>query len=231
MADNKFKGGPGGRLVQAQADATSVIRDPRPKGPYIVQYDKIDYTNPFDLDLAVVKGLKKANTLLGGDVERTGYDRESYGDVINRLEQTPGSLQNNIKIAPKIPNIPSPLAGPVNLGINAINFVRPGVNRVAAASGDVVLDPINRIPVGKSAKLGLYMASGISGLPRKVASGMRSLGVAAPWIDRGSDVVQGVKEYMNYSKKPKFQKKEREMTPKQKEFLQKISSYNFGNVK
>jgi hypothetical protein len=231
---NNFQNGPGGRLVKAQADATSVNRDPRPNGPYIVQYDKIDWANPFDWKLGVVKGLKKANTFFGGDIERTGYDRESYGDVINRLEQTPGTVQYLAKNAPKIPNIQSPLAGPANVGINALNaIVGPGNNRGAAAVGEVVLDPVNYM-VGAAARglqLGLPAVSQMANLGPKAAQALKTIGNAAPWVDRGNDVAEGVTEYRKYPTKPKFEKKEKEMTPQQKEFLEKLSRYRFANVK
>ena len=230
MADNKFMEGPGGRLQRAQADATKVNRDPRPKGPYIVMYDKIDYTNPFDWKLGVVKGLKKANTMLGGDIERTGYDRESYSDLINRLEQTPGTIQHTIKKVP-IPNIPSTFAGPANLAINAFNYVRPGVNRSAAAVGEEVLDPLNWPPAGRFAKFGLNLASKIANMPAKAAKALKILGSAAPWLEKGKDAFDVAQEYIKYPTKPKFRQEEQEMTPQQKEFLQKLSEYKFGNVK
>jgi hypothetical protein len=229
MADN-FQNGPGGRLIKAQADATSVNRDPRPNGPYIVQYDKIDWANPFDWKLGVVKGLKKANTFFGGDIERTGYDRESYSDLINRLEQTPGTVQNAIQKVP-IPRIPSPLAGPANLAIGALNTVRPSINRGAAAVGEEALDPLNWIPAGRAAKTGFTLASNIANMPQKAAKVLKFLGNASPWVDRISDASDVVNQYLEYPTKPKFEKKEKEMTPQQKEFLQKLSGYNFGNVK
>jgi hypothetical protein len=231
MADKNFKGGPGGRLIKAQADATAVNQDPRPNGPYIVQYDKIDWTNPFDWKLGVVKGLKKANTILGGDIERTGYDRESYSDLINRLEQTPGTIQNAIKNAP-IPNIPSPFVGPANLAINAFNVVRPSVNRGAAAVGEEALDPLNWPPIGRAAKAGLISASNIANIPRRTAQVLRVLGKSAPWVDRISDATDVVNQYLEYPTKPKFQKPStQKLTPQQKDFLEKISGYNFANVK
>ncbi len=230
MADNRFLQGPGGRLQIAQADATRVNRDSRPDGPYIAMYDKIDYTNPFEWKLGVVKGLKKVNTMLGGDIERTGYDRESYSDVINRLEQTPGTIQHTIKKVP-IPNIPSYFAGPANLAINAFNSVRPGINRGAAAVGEEVLDPLNWPPAGKFAKFGLNLASQIANMPSKAVKALKILGNAAPWLEKGKDVSDVAAQYINYPTKPKFRQEEKEMTPQQKEFLQKLSQYNFGNVK
>jgi hypothetical protein len=231
MAQNNFNNGPGGRLVRAQADATNVNRDPRPNGPYIVQYDKIDWTNPFDWKLGVVKGLKKANTMLGGDVERTGYDRESYSDVINRLEQTPGTIQNAIKTVP-IPNIPSPFAGTANLAISAFNAVRPSVNRGAAAVGEEVLDPLNWAPIGRAAKTGLIAASNIANVPKRAAQVIKVLGNAAPWVDRISDASDVVNQYLEYPTKPKFQKESTQrLTPQQSDFLKKLSQYNFSNGK
>ena len=234
MADNNFKGGPGGRLIKAQADATSVNRDPRPKGPYIVQYDKTDLLNPFDWKYEVVKGLKKANTLLGGDIERGGYEKESYSDLINRLEQTPGTVQHVAKNFRGIPNIPSPLAGPVNLGINALNAViGPGNNRGAASVGEVVLDPVNYM-IGAAARglqLGLPAVSQMANLGPKATQALRTIGNSAPWLDKGGDVVEVGMEYNKYPTKPKFEKKEKQITQQQKEFLQKLSGYNFGNVK
>ena len=282
---NNFQNGPGGRLVKAQADATSVYQNPtptlvapvkrpsdavmkkllegggeiksseikplegllearkdatrvnfnqRPKGPYIIQYDKIDLLNPFDYKYEVVKGLKKANSLLGGDIERGGYEKESYGDLINRLEQTPGTTQYIVKNFKGIPNIPSPFAGPVNLGINALNaVVGPKNNRGAAAVGEVVLDPINYM-VGAAAKglqLGMPAISQMVNLGPRVTQALKTIGNAAPWADRGGDVVEGVTEYNKYPTKPKFEKKEKEVTPQEKEFLQKLSRYNFGIVK
>jgi hypothetical protein len=232
MADNSFSQGPGGRLLRAQADATSVGRDARPNGPYIVQYDKIDWTNPFDWKMGVVKGLKKANTMLGGDIERTGYDRESYSDLINRLEQTPGTAQNVLKSAPKIPNIPSSFAGPANMAINVFNAVRPFVNRGSAAVGDVVLDPVNRAPVGKAAKYGLTLASNVANMPKRAAKILSVLGQYSPLADAGGDVVEAIGEYKKYPTKPKFFREQpQDLTPQQNDFLKKISQYNFANVK
>lgn len=231
MADNKFNSGPGGRLLKAQADATMVNRDPRPNGPYIAQYDKIDYMNPFEWKLGVVKGLKKINTALGGDIERTGYDRESYGDLINRLEQTPGTIQNAIKTV-NIPTVPSPIAGPLNFGINAVNAVRPSINRTAAAVGEEALDPLNWIPAGRAAKTGLNIISNMAKIPPRVAKLIRVIGNSAPWVDKASDTYDVVNEYLDYPTKPKFHKEnEQKLTPQQNEFLNKISKYNFGNVK
>jgi len=224
-------------LLEARKDATRVNFDPRPKGPYIIQYDKTDLLNPFDWKYEVVKGLKKANSLLGGDIERGGYEKESYSDLINRLEQTPGTIQHSIKNFKGIPNIPSPLAGPANVGINALNavvgVVGPKNNRGAAAVGEVVLDPINYM-VGAAAKglqLGMPAISQMANLGPRVAQALKTIGNAAPWADRGGDVVEGVIEYNKYPTKPKFEKKEKEMTPQQKEFLKKLSGYNFANVK
>lgn len=221
-------------LLEARKDATRVNFDPRPKGPYIIQYDKTDLLNPFDWKYEVVKGLKKANSLLGGDIERGGYEKESYGDLINRLEQTPSTLQNSIKNFSGIPNIPSPLAGPANLGINALNaVVGPKNNRGAAAVGEVVLDPINYM-VGAAAKglqLGMPAISQMANLGPRAAQALKTIGNSAPWVDRGNDVAEGVTEYNKYPTKPKFEKKEKEMTLQEREFLQKLSRYNFANVK
>lgn len=221
-------------FLEARKDATSVNLDPRPKGPYIVQYDKTDLLNPFDYKYEIVKGLKKANTMLGGDIERGGYEKESYGDVINRLEQTPGTLQHSIKNFSGIPNIPSPLAAPANLGINAFNaVVGPKNNRVAAAVGEVALDPVNYM-IGAAARglqFGMPAISQMANLGPKAAQVLKNIGNAAPWLDRGGDVVETTTEYNKYPTKPKFEKKEKEITPQEKEFLQKLSGYNFGIVK
>jgi hypothetical protein len=238
MANNKFKEGPGGRLVRAQADATRVNFDPRPKGPYIVQYDKIDILNPNDWKYGIVKGLKKANTMLGGDIERGGYDKESYSDVMNRLEQTPGTLQNVIKEA-ELPTIPSPIAAPVNVGIKAYNAARPYINRGAAAVGEVALDPANFFGgrIIKGVGQGLKLASQIPNISARAAQVLQGTGVAAPWINRAKDVGEIVGQYIGYPTKPKFnqdvirREEEKSLSPSQKEFLQKISRYNFGNVK
>lgn len=205
MADNKFKNGPGGRLVQAQADNTRVDFDPRPKGPQIVEYDEINYANPFDWKLGLVKGLKKANTLLGGNIEQGGYNRESYGDLIDRLKRTPGTIQNTINNNPALKST--------------------GINEAAAYAGETVLDPVNKIPVGKLSRLGIMIAATRKKVPEKSAWVLRQMAGAGPYIIKGNEVYQSAQNIMN--------PKEREdvMTPQQKEFVKKLSGYNFGNVK
>lgn len=218
MADNKFSEGPGGRLQRAQADATRVAeraREPIIPGrmlpaveitaPAIVEYDKINYLNPFDWKYAATLGLKQiASRRFGNDIERGGPKRESYSDLINRLEQTPGTLQNRLK-----------------------NSENSHVNRRAAAIGDVLLDPLNRVPIGR------YLKKGAAFLAPFVTNANRSkrllqLGNAAPYIDAGGDIIEGVESYGNYPDKPRFYPG---LTPQQEDVLQKISQYNFGNVK
>jgi hypothetical protein len=195
-----------------------------------IEYDKIDYLNPFDYKYVVTKGLKKANAFLGGNIERGGYDRESYSDLINRLEQTPGTFQYWIKNGPKIPTINHPILSPINFGIHTLNAAKDvDANRKAAALGDVVLDPINRVPVGRMAKFGLHgVANFVQTLPRgaKAAQRLMNLGSAAPYVDLAGDVAESADSYIEYPNKPRFEPKK--MTPQQKEFLQKLSEYNFG---
>lgn len=250
MADNNFQNGPGGRLIKALSDATTVNRPPDPVvSPYPgkmlpevvveaakkepVAYDEINYLNPFDYKYVVTKGLKKLNTLAGGTIERGGHERESYSDLISRLEQTPGTLQYLIKNSSKLPYLSGPFSGTANIGIGAFNLAKDyDINRLAAAAGDVVMDPINRFPAGRLAKYGLTGAANlISKFPSRAALAKRMLmlGNAAPYVDAAGDAIEAVESYSDYKDKPRYEPKE--MTPQQQEFMKKLSQYNFGNVK
>lgn len=196
-----------------------------------IKYDEINYLNPFDSKYVVTKLLKKANTALGGNIEKGGYNRESYSDLISRLEQTPGTLQNSIKNTPNIPNVPNlpfAIAAPVNLGINAFNTVRPEVNRVAAATGDVVLDPVNWVPAGRAVKGVLKGAASLINVP-KLTKRLNVIANASPYIDRGLDVLEAGESYANYDDKPRIsQPVVEDLTPEQKKLLEKVSKYNFN---
>jgi hypothetical protein len=169
MAGIKFGDGPGGRLIKSQSDATKVEKQlpvmGNPAFPPGVMLNpvevvaqankpkgKINYWDIFDADsytYGPINFLKGANTLLGGNVAKNGHERETYSDVISRLEQTPGTIQNKIKnIAPLVQPVPSPFAGMSNLAISTV----PYTNRTSAATGDIVFDPINHIPFGRWAK-------------------------------------------------------------------------------
>jgi hypothetical protein len=247
---NNFQNGPGGRLVKALSDTTRVDSGVAPsvypgkmlpevvveapaakKGPVV--YDEINYLNPFDYKYVVTNGLKTLNTLAGGTIERGGHKRESYSDLTNRLEQTPGTLQYFIKNSSRLPYVNGPLSGPANFGIGAINLAKDiDFNRTAAAVGDVVLDPVNRFPLGRLAKYGLKGAANLlSKFPSRAAAAKRMLmlGNAAPYVDAAGDVIEGAESYSDYKDKPRYEPKE--MTPKQEEFLKKLSGYNFGIVK
>lgn len=203
-----------------------------------IKYDEINYLNPFDSKYAVTKALKKANTALGGNIEKGGYNRESYSDLISRLERTPGTIQNEIQKGP-IPNISappfaSPIVDPANLAINAFNVIRPNFNRAAAAVGDVALDPANRIPVGRAAKTLFKGASTLAGSVNsaraaKLAKGLEFLSDVSPTVDNASDVIEIANSYSNYTDKPKTpQPVVEDLTPEQKRFLEKASKYNFS---
>jgi hypothetical protein len=83
----------------------------------------------------------------------------------------------------------------------------------------------------KGLQFGMPAISQMFNLGPTATQALKTIGNAAPWLDRGGDVVETGIEYNKYPTKPKFEKKEKEITPQQKEFLQKLSSYNFGNVK
>jgi hypothetical protein len=187
---------PGKMLPEVVVEAPAAKKEP-------VLYDETNYLNPFDWKYAVTKRLKMFNTIDGGNIERDGRNRETYSDLISRLEQTPGTLQYGLKNTPYI-------------------------NSAAGAIGDVLLDPFNRVPLGVGAKYGLHF---LSKFPSRAAAQkiLLGLGDAAPYIDSGLDVIEGVESYNDYPNKPRFEPKK--MTPQQKEFLQKLSEYNFGNVK
>jgi hypothetical protein len=226
-----------------QSDATQVARPPMDKiigGKMLpdveiiapkkaVEYDKINYLNPFDSKYAVTKALKKINTLAGGNIEKGGYNRETASDLISRLEQTPSTIQNSIKNAqpiPNAPNLPFGVSAPVNFAVNAFNnVISPRTNQTAAALGDVILDPVNVAPAGRLAKKGLQGAASL--IPTtfpKVAQRLRVLAGAAPWIDRGGNVVEGVESYNDYTKKPV----PKDLTGEQKELLSKLIKYKFN---
>jgi hypothetical protein len=126
---------------------------------------------------------------------------------------------------PNVPNLPFAIAAPVNLGINTFNTVRPEINRVAAASGDVVLDPVNRVPVGKGAKAILQRAAPlVASIPRK-AKALQMLANASPYIDKAGDAVEAGESYVDYTKKPVPQG----LSLQQKQMLNNLIKYNFGN--
>jgi hypothetical protein len=54
------------------------------------------------------------------------------------------------------------------------------------------------------------------------------LGNTAPWVDRGKDVAEGGNSYLEYENKPRYNQ---ELSPQQREFLKRISQYNFSNMK
>jgi hypothetical protein len=57
-----------------------------------------------------------------------------------------------------------------------------------------------------------------------VAQRLRVLAGAAPWIDRGGNVVEGVESYNDYTKKPV----PKDLTGEQKELLSKLIKYKFN---
>jgi hypothetical protein len=195
----------------------------------VAEYDKINYLNPFDSKYAVTKALKKINTLAGGNIEKGGYNRETASDLISRLERTPGTIQNSIKNAPPIPNAPNlpfGVSAPVNFAVNAFNnVVSPRTNQTAAALGDVILDPVNVAPAGRWAKKGLQGAASLVSMTPRVAQRLRVLAGAAPWVDRGGNVVEGAESYIDYSKKPV----PKDLSPQQKEMLLQLARYRFQN--
>jgi hypothetical protein len=229
MPNNNFKGGPGGRLVKAQADATKVekqfpiiVNPAFPPGvmlepvEVVAPSNKTYYPKPYfpeqdtiQMNLkGFVNNLKQINKDLGGNIWKGGNKNETYSDVISRLEQTPGTLQYKLK--------------------NTF----PNVNRIAAATGDVVLDPLNRVPFGRMAKYGLHgVANFVKTLPMgaKAAQKLMMFGNAAPYIDLAGDAAEAVDLHIDYPNKPRINFET--MTPQQKEFLQKLSEYNFGIVK
>ena len=139
----------------------------------------IDYANPEDWNLIAPMLLKKANTAIGGNIERGGNDRENYSDLMWRLAHTRGTPQHYL------------------------HGTYPNVNKYAGVAGDVILDPVNVAPIGRWAKTGLKgaatlaQASGAS----KQARNLNILGDAAPWLDRAGDFYSAVKSYMGYGKK------------------------------
>jgi len=139
----------------------------------------IDYANPEDWSLIAPMLLKKANTAIGGNIERGGNDRESYSDLMWRLAHTRGTAQHYL------------------------HGTYPNVNKYAGVGGDVILDPVNVAPIGRGAKALLKGASAAvmaSGATRQ-ARNLNILGETAPWIDRAGDFYSAVKSYMGYGKK------------------------------
>jgi hypothetical protein len=143
---------------------------------------------PAPLGAYPVRALKYANKLLGGHVGEGGHPNETYSDVTYRLSKTPGTIQNR--------------------------FFSGGENRVNAAVGDVIFNPVNLIPVGGMAAKGLGALSSAVGVSKAARTFNRMAQMAKPTAVM-SDVAEGVESYDDYINKPPI----KNLTNEQQKFM------------